>query len=476
MRFLLCVALLGCSPEYQVILDGQPVDGLAEAAQNAVPGSVIELEARTYAGGIELPDDVTILGHGATIQGTSGRLVSSVGTLTLRDLTLVGGSDDEGSAVRAEALMLEAVSVRDGTGAVALWADASIDASDTDVQHDGIAVMAISPLGRARTVTLERFVTNGDLQVEADRAVLTDVTALQITTGGLSTRLDRTTSSVLSVRGRAVQLFGTQADLGATIAVDDVVFSELSGGAWTITGNTVSGVGLIASQIAMTADQLVLGDLTAQQQIQLVATERAELFGLNAPLVDVSSEALTVDDVQANQLSLIGLGPQTDLRITGASPSLSTVVGTLQGVIVHATSGVASVTLSGASVTNLLVVEPPTSVAPIGIQSPDYANVHQSTLVLGRRTSLTDLDSPVFFEDCVIQGHALGDIVGRNTWEDTVAWSETEALSPRLGLSIEDPLFLAPGNPELNPLSDWTDAGAFAGPGGPALLARWRAL
>ena len=475
MRLFVSLALVGCTAEYRVLLDGEPVDGLTGAAEAAVPGSVIELEAIRYDGGIQLPDDVTIVGNGATIHGATGRLIESVGTLTLRDLTLVGGSDDEGSAVRAEDLVLERVSIRDGAGEVSVWVDASIDASDTNIEHAGIAVWATSALGRARTVSLARFWTDGDLQVEADRAVLTDVEALQIRTGGLNTRLQNTASAILAVRGRVAQVFGAEASLGATLDVDDLLLTGTGGGAWTITGETVSGVGIQGTLVSITAAQLILNEVTGDD-LQLVGTERAELATLSAPRITAFGEQLFIDDLQANDLTMVGLGTQRDLRITGVNPKLSAALGLLEGVIVHADSGQADVELSAASATNLLVVEPANAGAAVGIRSPNYANVHQSTLLFGDRTSLTSPDSVVYFEDSVIHGHALGDIVGRNTWEDTVAFSDTEALPPRLGLWIEDPLFLAPGNPELNPLSDWTAAGAFAGPGGPALLARWRSL
>lgn len=471
MRISLLVVLAGCTAEYQVLLDGEPQDGLADAAANASPGSVIELQPITYEGGVVLPNDVTIEGNGATIEGGSGSLLSG-GDLTLRNLVLIGGSAEDGAAVRGDALVLENIEQSGAEGLVAIGSNRAVTAIDSSFEHQGIAIRARSNLGRSREVVLEEVWTSGDLDVEADDASLLDVEAFQITAGGLNARLERTTATGIGIRGRAVQGFELQADLGA-IEVDTVTLSELGGTSWSVLADLVQGVGWSAQTIDVQAEDAVLTELEATD-LRLVAEQTAQVLGANADTVRLAALSLEVSDLEGRDIELAGFGLQQDVRATGAQARLSVNQGTLRSAILASESTPVHLAVTAADVRNLLVFEPPTAAGTYLAEVTSYATIEQSTFRVGTRTALAP-PVPVGWNDSVLYGVALGEIVGENIYDDTVVWSETEVLPLRAGMAVADPLFL-PGSPVLNPLSDWIDHGAFAGPYGVQVQQRWDAL
>lgn len=476
MRLVLLSLLSACTHEYAVdpvLLDGEPLDGLEAAVAAAQPGSVIELDGGRYVGGLVLPDGVTILGNGSTIAG-GPRVITGEGALTLRDLHLEGGDDPEGSAIRADALVLRDVDVTQATGDVAIWTDGSIDAVRVQVDHTGTAIHAQSPLGRARLVQLTQVETDGDLWVEADDGLLVDVEAVQLTAGGPRTRLERVTATGLSMRGRSAQLYDTQVDLLAAITVDTISFDGLYGASWTVSADQITGLGTDLEQITLTGITVSVGEIRASRFD--AEGEQVSAVGVDADVVQLTAASLTTADVVTNQALLDGPGTHEDLRALGASPTVHLIGGSLRAGLVVSDDGPSTVELWQAEATNLLVVEPPGTVDDVAVHAAGYGYITNGTLVLGQRTALTSPNIPVQYSNTVIVGRQLGDIVDRNTWIASVAWSETEALPPRLGLTIEDPLLLGPGDPELNPLSPWVGIGAFAGPYGALVLERWRAL
>lgn len=469
---ILSLLLAGCSAEYQVLLDGQPAEGLAEAAAAARPGSVIELAPGEYEGGVTLANGVTLQGNGATVRGVDGPLLVG-GDLTLIDLVLVGGSGDEGAAVKAEALVMERVEQSGADGLVAVHSNQSLEVRDSRFDHDGIALAARSNLGRSRAVWLEGVWTSGDLDVEADEATLIGVEATQLNAGGPNARIEQTTVVGASLRGRAAQIFGLDAAFGV-VAVDDVTASDLTGGSWTVDADTVQGVGWAAQTLEVTAETAVLADLHADR-LTLTASGSAQVAQVAAPTVRILAPALTASDVEGIDVELGGNGVLEDIRAIGPAARLATNQGTLHGALVVSDAGPATLELEASAIRNLLVVEPPGSVGTTLFATTSYATIDDSTFRVGRRTALAPSGVPLGFGRSIVYGEALGDIVGANVWDDTVAWSVTEVLPPRLGLTIDDPLFL-PGSPEVNPISPWVGHGAFIGPFSATVQQRWDAL
>jgi hypothetical protein len=467
------VALAGCTPGPEVSVDGRRVADLQRASELAGPGSAVTLGAGDHLGGVELADGVVITGApGARVVGDQGLLVG-LGALSVAGVELVGGGPDAGGAVTtAGDLTLSDVRFDGGPGDVPFRPHGSLFVTGGSFAHDGVVVQTGTVTGRARRAELIDVELHGVAAIPADHLDVQGLFgAADLRVSGQSMLIQDSALIALEARSPAMHLAGVEVSGAASLAGGDALLSDVRGGTWSLDLLALTAAGWTADGIAGEAVDVDLADV--QGTLFVLRSDRAELTRVRASELDVSASVLHAEELAGGRVALWGLGEVTSVRVEGPSPTLALGQLTASGLLVRSSTGPATVVLQGTSVNGMAVVEPPDVDDPgASLATDTYANVTHLTWLGGRRARLTPVGAPLFLAQSILAGAALGP-VDDVVFDGTVLWHYDGSLVAVPNAIVDDPRFLAPGDPRLHPDSPHVGRGAFAGPYGALVEALW---
>lgn len=478
MRAWPCVALLwGCVGEPSVRLDGRPVASLARAAARAVPGSEIALGAGEHTGGVVLPDRVRLLGPSEARVVGDARLLHGTGALYLDGIALVGGSLEEGGAVLTDGeLRIHGVALRDAPAEVALRPWGSLSITDSTLEHDGVIARTGTITGRPPRVEIADSVLHGVAEVPADHVdVQRTGGALELRASGQSVLVQDTQLSAIELRSPSLNLAHSTVDGAAHLYGRNAILLDVSGGTWEVDLVELTASGWSARAVAGASERIALVGLTAP--LVLLDGEHASLDGVRAAELRIRTTSIQASDLVGERVALTGLGSVTSVTARGAAPQLSLGPSIAEGVLVASTDAPARVQLAGTDLRGAIVVEPEGSPSSTPrVEAVGYANVTHLTWLGGSRPLLAPAGAPVHVAQSIIAGAVLAPPEPTTTFDESVLWQLDGGLGPLPTVLVDDPRFVAPGDPHLRPDSPHVWRGGFAGETGPLVEGLWQAL
>lgn len=510
MLSLSLFALLACAPP-TVDVDGRGFPDLAAASDHIQPGSTVRiLDGGLHEAGLVVPDAVRFIGPG-TLTAFDRPVLVGEGALTLADLDLEGGSDDEGASLRVDGdLTLDDVSIAGATGTYALLTQGSVRMERVRIDHPGgVAFEARATTGRPATVDLLDVEVVGALAPHADRAAFTGLDAQDLTFRGLdltltdaslaAVGLDPDALHVTDLRATNLSVVADSARIGggalgalevdAGVSILDALTIDgaahitgsstqlvsLTGGTWQIETDTLEGLDLEVTALVGHPRQATLAAVDASL-LQLVDAERLDLADLHVPTTLLRSERLRLEDLTGLTLDAVGVGTIEAITLAGAGPSLDLTGLQAGGVVLRSTSGPAGVVLTGAAVDGLIVVEPAGATGPVRFDTHAFATFEHVSWLGGSRDALAPDGAPVWLFDSLLEVYRFGDIGVDTTVQHSTAWSATGDVEPVFGLDVALPGFAGADDPRLAPDAPFPNRGAFASAYAEVLQERWQAL